>query len=155
MAEEVLRRLTTNSMSPQQKRFAAMGPLAALTTELRRLTSESVDPAALLEHLEQYEASRLPSDSRRLADDLHSFGVASTKEQRRLGESLDANYRNANMRIAISAELMNRLIPPQPVEYAPVRDTVMGMPVRGTSLTSSEVTVRLLPDPRRAAWRWR
>jgi hypothetical protein len=150
MAEEVLRRLTTNSMSPQQKRFVAVGPLTALTTELRRLTSESVDLTALLEHLEQYEANRSPSDSRRLADDLHSFSVAGTKEQRRLSESLDANWRNANMRIAISAELMNRLIPPQPVEYAPVRDTVLGLPVRGASLTSSEVTVRLLPDPRRA-----
>jgi hypothetical protein len=150
VAEEVLRRLTVNSMSPQQKRFVAVGPLAALTTELRRLTAEPVEPAALLEHLESYEASRLPSDSRRLADDLHSFGVAGAKEQRQLSQRLDSHYRNANLRFAISAELLNRLIPPQPIEYAPVRDTVLGLLVHGASLTSSAVTVRLLPDPSRA-----
>lgn len=149
-AEEVLRRLTVNSMSPQQKRFVAVGPMAALTTELRRLTAEPVEPAALLEHLESYEAGRMPSDSRLLADDLHSFGVGGAKEQRRLSQELDSHYRNANMRFAISAELLNRLIPPQPVEYAPVRDTVLGLPVRGASMTSSAVTVRLLPDPVRA-----
>jgi len=46
--------------------------------------------------------------------------------------------------------LLNRLIPEQNMELSPVRDTVMRLPVRGQSLTSTDVALRLVPDSNRA-----
>jgi len=46
-------------------------------------------------------------------------------------------------------ELLNRLIPEREPEHARVRDTVLGLPVWGRSRTSTDVAVRLIPDPSR------
>jgi hypothetical protein len=149
LAREALQRLTINAMTLQQRQFVAQKPVAALVAELHRLAAEPVDPYALLQRLEQYEESRLPSDARRLAEDCQYLAVASDAHQQQLGQQLDAFYRNANLRVAVSAELLNRLMPPQPLQYAPVRETVLGAAVRGESLTSTDISIRPLPDPNR------
>ena len=53
------------------------------------------------------------------------------------------------MRIAISAELLNRLIPQRNPEYANVDDILLGLPVHGQSMTQTTVRVLLVPDPNR------
>ena len=53
------------------------------------------------------------------------------------------------MRIAVTADLLNRIMPKREPEYAPVRDNIQGAQVRGQSLMASEVAVRLIPDPHR------
>jgi len=150
LALEALKRLNQNSMTMQQRQFVTRGPMASLAAELRRLAAEPVDTAVLLQHQEQYEQSRLPSDAWQLARDYQYLAVSSDPQQRELAQRLDEQYRNANLRLAVNAQLLNRLMPPQPLQYAPVHDTVLGMPVRGESLTSTDVVVKLLPDPRRA-----
>ena len=57
------------------------------------------------------------------------------------------HYRNANLRIAVTEELLNRVIPKPEPEYAPVQDTILGVPVRGQSLMASEISLRMIPDP--------
>ena len=52
--------------------------------------------------------------------------------------------------MAISAELLNRLVPQRNPEYANVDDTLLGLPVHGQSMTQTTVRVLLLPDPNRA-----
>jgi hypothetical protein len=149
IARDVLLRLTQNSMTYQQRQFIAKEPFPTLVTELRRLTAEPLDLDELMKQIEIYEQNKLPSDAKRLALEYQSLAVSSDPRQRRLAEQIDAHYRNANLRVAISAELLNRLMPPRPLQYAPVRETVLGLPVRGDSLTSTEVAVRPLPDPDR------
>ena len=91
----------------------------------------------------------LTSDARALAKDCLHLEISSREEHRELADRLEAHYRNANFRIAVTETLLNRLMPERDPEYAVVRDTVLDTPVRGKSMTSTEVAVRMLPDPNR------
>ncbi len=149
LPEKVLKRLTQVSMTAGQRQFVTSRPVAALRDELRRLTSKPVPTAELLEHVEQYELSGRVSDARLLADDCLNLRYAPDENCRQVAKSLTTRYRNANLRVAVTAELLNRLMPARDPEVAPVRDRVLGMPVYGQSRTSTKVSVMLLPDQRR------
>ena len=112
-----------------------------------RNTAEAVESNRLLEHLENYERSGLPSDARLLAHDCQFLSVSSGVAQRELGDCFETHYRNANLRVAVSAELLNRMMPKREPEYAPVQDTIQGATVRGQSVTANEISVRMVPDP--------
>ncbi len=112
-----------------------------------RNTAEAVESNRLLEHLENYERSGLPSDARLLARDCQFLSVSSGVAQRELGDCFETHYRNANLRVAVTAELLNRMMPKREPEYAPVQDTIQGATVRGQSVTANEISVRMVPDP--------
>ena len=150
LAERALRRLTRIPMTASQRRFVSGGPLATLRTELQRRTAEPVDPARLLDHLERYEQSGWVSDAHLLARDCLNLGFSSSDERRQLADRLQTHYRNANIRVAVTEELLNRLMQEREPEYAQVRDQVLGVPVYGRSLTSTDVGLRLVPDASRA-----
>ncbi len=149
LARRVLKRLMRVSMSMRQRQFVGSGPVAALKRELQRLAAEPVEPAELLGHLERYEKTARASDARRLATDRLYLGLTCGGGRCPLAERLEGDYRNANLRVAVTEEFLGRLMPDQEPEYAPVRETVLGNPVRGRSLTSTRVGVRMLPDPNR------
>jgi hypothetical protein len=149
LALQVLKRLNPMSVSSHQRQFLTTGPLGELQREMVRHTAEPVQSSGLLRHMENYETSGLPSDARLLARDCEYLAVGSAAA-RELGERFDMHYRNANIRIAVSAELMNRMIPKREPEYAAVQDTIQNVPVRGQSLMANDIAVRLIPDPHRA-----
>ncbi len=156
LAQRVLERLTQTPLTPYQQKFVSSGPVAVLREELRRWAAEPIGATALLRDIETYERSGLPSDARRLALDFQHLAVSPIEGRRRLAERVDWHYRNANCRIAVTEELLNKLIPARNLEYAPVDDTVLGRPVRGESLMATEVAVRMLPESAAACeWRWR
>jgi len=149
LAQQVMRRLSETPMSATQRQFLASRPLTALRTELRAWAAEPVAEEDVLEHVERYEQTGLPSDAQRLARDRAYLEISPEENGRSLGQGVETHYRNANIRIAVSEVLLNRLIPQPSPEVAPVRDTVLGLPVRGRSRTSSDLAVRMLPDPNR------
>jgi hypothetical protein len=149
IAQQVLIRLTQTPLTPNQQKFVASGPVAALRGELRRWAAEPVGAAAVLRDIETYERTCLPSDASRLACNCQNLTLSSAEGRRQLADRLDAHYRNANFRLAVTEELINKLIPEQSLEYAPVNDTVLGRPVQGESLMATELAVRMAPDPHR------
>ncbi|MEN6558644.1 MAG: hypothetical protein ABFC54_10735, partial [Thermoguttaceae bacterium] len=149
LAQEVLSRIAETPLTPYQRKFVSSGPVAALQTELRRWAADPVSVARVLRDLETFERTSLPSDARRLAADLQSLGVSTSDERRQLASRLDDDYRNANVRIALSEELLNKLIPERNLEYSQVNDSVLGRPVRGKSLMATEVALRMDPNPSR------
>lgn len=149
LARQVLWRLTQIPMNGEQRQFASRGPIATLRAELQRWAAEPVDPAMVLRHLERYEQTGLMSDARLLAADCQDLRLSSADDRRRLSDRLEAHYRNANLRVAVTGGLLKRLMPEREPEYAPVRDSVLGMPVFGRSLTSTKVDLQLVPDPNR------
>ena len=149
VAQQVLTRLTQTPMSMKQRQFIASAPMATFCAELRHWAADPLTSADVLRDIERYEQTRLPSDAKRLADDLRSLAQSSDPERHEFALSVDSHYRNANIRASLTENLINRLIPEQNMELAPVRDTVMGLPVRGQSLTSTDVALRLIPDPNR------
>jgi hypothetical protein len=149
LAQRVLERLTQTPLTPYQQKFVSSGPVAVLREELRRWAAEPVGATALLRDIETYERTGLPSDARRLALDFQHLAVSPIEGRRRLAERVDLHYRNASCRIAITEELLNKLIPTRDLEHAPVQDTVLGRQVTGESTMATELAVRMLPNPQR------
>jgi hypothetical protein len=149
IARQVLARLTEMPLTAHQQKFVTHGPVATLRGELRRWAAEPVGAAAVLRHIETFEHTCLPSDAHRLARDCQNLTVSSAEGRRQLADRIDLHYRNANVRIAITEELINRVIPEQNLEYALVDDTVLGHPVRGESLMATALAIRMSPDPSR------
>lgn len=105
----------------------------------------------LLRHIEQYESQGTRADAARLAVDLRQLAASPSDECRQIAERLEVHYRNANFRLTVSQDLLNRLMPERAPEYQWVCDRVLGKPVHGSSVTMSKLGVRLIPDSSR--WR--
>jgi hypothetical protein len=149
VTQQVLARLTQTPMSAKQRQFIASEPMAAFCAELRHWAADPLTSADVLRDIERYEETRLPSDAQRLGEDLGSLSQSSDPQRSELARSVETHYRNANIRASLTEDLLNRLVPQQKTEIAPVRDTVMGLAVRGQSRTSTDVALRLIPDPNR------
>ncbi len=128
----------------RQRRYLRRAPLMQLRNALLRLIDEPVDVNRLLGTLENYETAVLPSDAEEIAGAIARLSRSGQADQRQLGERLAWHYRGANLRIALSEELLTRLLP-KPSEPAPqeVSDTILGIPVTGQSLTYNTLRVRL------------
>lgn len=101
--------------------------------------------------VEEFEAAPSPRLARHLAIDAARLAESPEAEARAMAQALEDSYRNANLRIAIAAELIERALPqPEPV-VAVVRDRIAGAPVRGRSTTTSRLALRLVEDA--SAWR--
>jgi hypothetical protein len=101
--------------------------------------------ASFLSELEAYEsapganrASLLLAAGREAVQAGAEAGVPLTSR-------LQDSYGQCNLRVAVSAELLNRLIPTQPAIDSVVNDTVMNLPVYGKSRTTTQLSVRLNP----------
>jgi len=151
LARKVLVRIESPRLSASQRKLMESDSLAPLVTQLRRWSAAEVDYVELLCLLEQYEQSRSPQDAQRIVQLQREVRFSDNKDRRLLADRIDKYYRNANVRLAVSGELVNRLVPAiQPFEDD-VNDNVLGAHVLGRSQTSANVFVRLFPDRRR--WR--
>ncbi len=150
LAEKLMARLTSTSLTAAQQRFLAAEPLVGLREELVRASAAPVDLAELVKRLEVYEQTGAPGVARLIAGDCMRLRLSHDESRRRLADRVEANYRNANLRVAVSEELLNRLVPDRPPEYVRVRDSVAGVPVYGRAMTSADVGMRLVPDEHRA-----
>ncbi|HZZ29963.1 MAG TPA: hypothetical protein VFE46_18350 [Pirellulales bacterium] len=149
IARQVLARLQPPQPTAAQRNVLQDRTLLALAEQLRTWGDESVDVRQVLTNLEHYETSGLPSDARTVAVNLRQLDWSPSEQNRQLALQLDEHYRNANLRIAISGELLNRLAPDQPTAKGVVNDTILGASVNGTSTTNSQLLVKLIPDPLR------
>lgn len=150
LAETTLQRLTRIPMDPEQREFIDSSPVRDLKVQLHRVSAAPVDFGQLLAHLERYEQSRTPADARRVARDYRRLAAAEAEAEQALAGRVAVHYRNANVRFAVSERLLNRLMPEQDPEYAPVNDIVLGVAAYGQRATSADMQVRLIPDPHRA-----
>ena len=137
-------------LTSRQRQFLASDPIAAAAAgdaAAYGRTGGIESPAATPGELrERAGCPATPDFSRKTASSWRSV------RQRRSGswaQLVEMHYRNDNFRIAVTAEFLNRLMPKREPEYAPVRDTIQGVPVRGQSLMANEITVRMVPDPQR------
>ena len=146
IAQEVLGRLRGGPMTSGQQEFLAQRPVSLLARHLTRWAGESVVISDVLAHLEQFEETGAISDAAKMASDVQRLRWSSSSEYQDLADHLDEHYRNANIRLAVSSELVNRLLPQPEAREMPVRDQIMGANVRGRSTTITKLFVRLLPD---------
>ncbi|MBL9123640.1 MAG: hypothetical protein JNG90_08405 [Planctomycetaceae bacterium] len=149
LAQRVLARLAATRLSRSQRRFVADETLSRLAGELRCWAAAPVDGEQLLAHLESYEQSPSSETARLLALDLRQLAWSPAVELQEFGRELEQNYRNANVRVVLSEEMLSRMMPLQDPVDESVRVTILGAPTRGRSRTETDLTARLIPDPHR------
>lgn len=149
VGRRVLVRMEQSKLGPAQKAFLQRAPFLALEQQLKTwIAAEPVDYPAILADLERYEEDPNIAQAKIVADDCDRLRFH-TPQDAEVGKVIEAHYRNANLRVAVSGELINRLIPTVDPVREEVNDHILGARVRGDSVTWTKLFVRLLPDHRR------
>lgn len=149
IARAVVKRMTRPGLTAPQRAFLAQAPMVELNDTLCDWLYGTADLAAVLRHVEHVERCASASEGRLLADDCRRLAASPVAEHRALADLLEFHYRNANVRVALSEDFLTRLMPEREPQCEYVNDEVMGRPVRGRSVTSANVGVKLIPDPHR------
>ena len=149
VARRVLDRLASADLTRAQRRFINDGPVAELRDALRRWAAEPVGSTRLLAHLDAYERTGLPSDAQLLANDWRGLSWQDVSAAEEISRHIATHYRNANVRLVLASELLNRWIPQPEAVESRVRDTIVNVPVYGRNTTFTKLSVRLVPDPQR------
>lgn len=149
LAQGVLLRLHAAKLSPEQLAFVQLPPMVELRQCLHEMATERLRAATIVENVEAFERTGSADLGERLAAERLQLAMSAHASYARLAECIEEVYCAANVRIAVTGYLLNQLIPDRKPEYQWVRDTVMGHPVRGRSLTSANVNLALIPDPKR------
>ena len=152
VARDVLVRIDDPWLTLAQRQFLSQPPIQVLAYELRPWASGDASVDTLAAFIERYEATGALHDADAIAELRLRMKWSADPRLQSLADALNRQYRNANMRVAFSGELMNRMIPPQEVRKESVRSRIVGADVRGRSETDTQVHVRLIPDPN--VWRF-
>ena len=151
LAREILTRLDAANATVEQQQFFAAPTWQEFTVELRKWVVEPVNYESLLDDLERLEEMGLEDAAQAVAESYQLLRWSSSPPMVELADRLNTYYRNANIRVAISADLVNRLLPhPQTVDED-VDDTLMGGRVFGRSRVSTRLRLVLFPD--RQQWK--
>ncbi len=145
----VLQRINRARAKGPQWSFLNAGAYLELESQLRRWVLGPPDLAATLRHIELFERSGLLSDSQVVADDFLRLGDSPLAGYQKLAQRMEVHYRNANVRLVVTESLLNRLMPARQPQYQYVNEEVMGRPVHGQSVTTSNVQAKMVPDANR------
>jgi hypothetical protein len=146
VARTTLLRMTSPDLTSQQQEFLQHEMLRGLQLPLRQWATGPVDLEDLAARIERYEATVTPHDGVAIAEAVLRLRWNDDPRLQALADTIDRQYRNANVRLAITADLVNRLVPPEQRTMAPVRDRVAGTEVRGRSQVSTQLRLRFIPD---------
>ncbi|MEX2173998.1 MAG: hypothetical protein WD872_06525 [Pirellulaceae bacterium] len=149
LARDILHRMHSTQLSHDQSRFLKTPAFAAFTKQLHDRAAETPDLVALLDAIERHERDGLAAESQGLAEQYDLLRWSSDDGVKELVDTVNAYYRNANVRVALSAELVNRMLPRAQPQYEPVQDTIQGAWVEGDSQTSTKLRIVLTPDQSR------
>jgi hypothetical protein len=144
-AQRLLSRVHWDGLSEDQVAWLDHSSLHLLTARVRPWTDTPVDYTALLAQLERQEADALDLGSIDVATAVQALRFSEHRPTVEVAEAINNYYRNANIRFAVSADLLKRLIPPVPNRTQPIRHTVVGLPVRGIGEVESELNLQLVP----------
>ena len=147
-ARTVLERMTDRGLTAEQQRFLQDPSLDRLRHELRNWAVEPIDASAMLYTLERFEAARSGALAQQVSEFRDALGWHPAVPAASLRQNLDAHYRNANIRLAISGQLINDLLPVLRPLQEKVRDNILGAEVLGQNRTWTDLKVRLIEDDR-------
>jgi hypothetical protein len=150
LARDILHRMHSTQLSHDQEVFLRTPPFTALSAQLHERAAEKPDLVAALAAIERHEANDCEQCSRGLAKVYDVLRWSSDLEIGALAETINTYYRNANVRVALSSELVNRMLPRAQQQYEPVQDTILEARVEGDSVTTTRLRLVLVPD--RSRW---
>lgn len=143
----VLARLYSPSLSITQQKYLN-SVIDDQTIEILKVSSsDQIDLAQFLQRLERLELSDNGVTEFYLNDHYQSLLWSDDPEYQQLALKLQTHYRNANFRVSVSEELLNRMVPDVPDSQEPFRDRILGAQVVGQSRISNQIHIKLIPDP--------
>ena len=149
LARDMLHRIRSTQLSHEQEMFLKTPPFAELAEQLYARASQTPDLTALLAAIERYEHEDRSAHARGLAGEYDALRWSLDPEVKALAELVNIYYRNANIRVALSAELLNKMIPQQQPRLEAVEDTILDAWVSGQAQTNTRLRLVLVPDPHR------
>jgi hypothetical protein len=99
--------------------------------------------------LETYEQNRDPQLGRQIVADKRALEQSADSLDRSLADAVEQHYRNANIRVAITAEMMNRYMEKDRSEVRALRNRIDGAAIRGQSHMQSTSRIELSPATNR------
>jgi hypothetical protein len=151
LAKRILMRADYSILSPSQQAFLRQPESAEYLRQLRRVGTEPVDYPRLMAELERYEQDRSAPAALHLAAAQQVLRWSDDAAVSELGQRLDTNYRNANLRISLSRSLMERMLPPPEPVAERVDEIIQGAYTTGCCETLTQLGVRLIPSTN--SWR--
>ncbi|MEM9366816.1 MAG: hypothetical protein AAGD07_12540 [Planctomycetota bacterium] len=145
LAQRFLSRLNHHRLHPSHQAWLTTSSVADLARALQPWAVKPIDHALLLKDLERREVDAIDLASIKVADAFQSLRFTDQLASTRLAKAIDVNYRNANLRTAISEDFLSRFLPKVPEQTKPVSMNVLGSRVRGTSHVQSVLGISLLP----------
>ncbi len=147
LAEQILLRMKSPKLTADQQQYLQSPGFRTFETQLRNVVAKSVHPADMMAALEAYETT----PNRNTANDLilliQRWRSAPNGEMYRPAiDMIVSHYRNANFRISVSEDLINRFVPAIKQYAERVNDNILGAAVTGQSSTHSNLAVKLMPD---------
>jgi hypothetical protein len=128
-----------------QGRVAARGDLSPYFDSAPADTVATSEAATLSRRIEEYENTRDPGLGRQLVAHEQILAASPASFDRALADAVEQHYRNANVRVAITAAMVNRWVAGNRSESRPIRERIFGALINGQSDIYSERTVELAP----------
>ena len=146
-----LARMASPSLSVSQRNYLNETVPASVVTMLKQSAAGEVNQYKLLKAIEWNEQNPSGVATNYINDQFQSLMWSPDSDRQAAAAQLQAHYRNANVRLAVSQNMLNRLIPDSPAVNEPVREQVLGADVRGFSQIRNRLSVKLVDDPSRIA----
>ena len=149
VAQRFLSRLDWHGLDPVHRDWLNRPSVNQLIQAVQPWARTAVDYASLLNQIERQEADSIDLAAVDIAGAVQTLRFADNPKAGDVAAALETHYRNANVRIALSEELMRRMLPEIEPTTAPVRTTMFGSRVRGVSEIRSDLELNLQPSPDR------
>ena len=147
MVRQFLGRVTDPRVTITQRTILNSTEVHKLADQVHPLSIGPVDYRKLIEDIETLESDPVHRCSRSLADAMQSLRFSEHQEQANVAQAIGLHYRNANLRLAVSEEFINRMMPGQTRLEKPVKQTILGADTRGSSQIATKLHVDFIKDP--------
>ncbi|MFB3107093.1 MAG: hypothetical protein ACE1ZA_19525, partial [Pseudomonadales bacterium] len=147
--EKTLRRIQARELTSAQTEFLVSSSVREFEQGLWNVLAATISPTDLMRSLQAYDDDPSRVNRTIVVDQLRRWQSPLSTEYQDAVQAITAHYRNANLRLAVTEELINRLVPAFHSYAERVNDTILGAQVQGRNSASTSVSVALVPDPQR------
>ncbi|MFN3189868.1 MAG: hypothetical protein ACE361_05040 [Aureliella sp.] len=149
VAQSVIDRLHWPELHRSQRTFLARPEFQELAANLVAWGREPIDYRELLTSIETIESDPISRESVNLARSVQALRLTGGSESF-VATTVNNHYRNANLRLSVSGDLLQRFLPNAQYEVRPVRQRILGADTRGSSAIQMQLHLGLIPD--NTAW---
>jgi len=151
LIRQALLQFQTKDLNREHVRVLTSPPLLALRDALELALVEPFQASTFQSQWLEYEQTRNSVPANYLAATAHRLLASQQPDEQQLGRELEENYRNYNLRLSLSQEFVNRLLPAPAPKPGLVQETILGVPVRGRQTTYTRLSTSFATDADRLA----